>query len=115
MVRKKDLVDEINGYLAALEEKGFPFQKAILFGSMAKGNPHQYSDIDLAVWSPKFEGNYYELMEKLAPLRRQFRNIEIHPFHPEDTPENNFFIDEIEKTGISIRPGKPIVTEDLDD
>lgn len=114
-MRKKDLVNEVNGFLAALAEKGFPFQKANLFGSMAKGNPHQYSDIDLAVWSEKFEGDYFDLIAKLATLRRQFKNIEIHPFHPEDTAENNFFIDEIEKTGILILPRQPMGVEDLDD
>lgn len=114
MVRKKDLVDEINGYLSALENKGFPFQKAILFGSMVKGNIHHYSDIDLAVWSEKFEGNYFELMEKLAPLKRKFSNIELHPFHTDDEADNNFFIQEIENTGIVILPKKPLLPEDLD-
>lgn len=90
-MRKKDLVNEVNGFLTALAEKGFPFQKAILFESMAKGNPHQYSDIDLLVWSEKFEGDYFDLIAKLAPLRRQCKNIEIHPFHPEDTAEKKFF------------------------
>lgn len=114
MVRKKDLVDEVNGYLSALEGNGFPFEKAILFGSMVRGNPHAYSDIDLAVWSEKFKGNYFELIEKIAPLRRKYRNIEIHPFHTEDNAENNFFISEIENTGILILPGRPMSLEQLE-
>ncbi len=36
MVRRKDIEAEINGYLKALSEKGFPFEKAVLFGSMPK-------------------------------------------------------------------------------
>lgn len=105
----------MNGYLSVLEEMGYPFQKAILFGSMVKGTAHNWSDIDLAVWSEKFEGNYFELIEKLAPLRRKYKNIEIHPFHPEDNAENNFFISEIEQTGILILPGHPISLEELED
>lgn len=81
---------------------------------MSKGNPHAYSDIDLAVWCEKFQGNYFDLIEKLAPLRRTFRNIEIHPFHPEDNAENNFFISEIENTGILIFPGHPLSLEELE-
>ncbi|MEO8821288.1 MAG: nucleotidyltransferase domain-containing protein [Ginsengibacter sp.] len=55
MVRRKDIEAEINGYLKALSDFGFPFEKAILFGSFSKGNPHDYSDIDLAVWSVNFQ------------------------------------------------------------
>lgn len=34
--------------------KAFPIKKMILFGSMARGKPHRYSDIDLIIVSPKF-------------------------------------------------------------
>lgn len=46
MVRRKDIEEELNGYLKALCDLGFPYEKAILFGSFAKGNPHEHSDID---------------------------------------------------------------------
>lgn len=104
MVRRKDIESEINGYLKSLSDLGFPFQKAILFGSYAKGNPHKYSDIDLAVWSSKFTEPYFSIIEKVAPLRRTFKNIELHPFALEDNSENNPFIKEIENTGLLIEP-----------
>lgn len=104
MVRRKDIEAEINGYLKALSEKGFPFQKAVLFGSYAKGNPHELSDIDLAVWSAAFTDDYFTIIEKVAPLRRTYNNIEIHPFNLEDNGENNPFIKEIENTGVLITP-----------
>jgi predicted nucleotidyltransferase len=106
MVRRKDIEAEINGYLKALSEKGFPFEKAVLFGSYAKGNPNEYSDIDLAIWSPAFTDDYFTIIEKVAPLRRTYKNIEIHPFNPEDNAENNPFIKEIENTGVFITPQK---------
>lgn len=104
MVRRKDIEAEINGYLKALSDLGFPFQKAILFGSYAKGNPNKYSDIDLAVWSRKFRDPYFSIIEKVAPLRRTFKNIELHPFALEDNSDNNPFIKEIENTGVLIEP-----------
>ncbi|HEY5464445.1 MAG TPA: nucleotidyltransferase domain-containing protein [Hanamia sp.] len=104
MVRRKDIEAEINGYLKALAEIGFPFQRAVLFGSYAKRNPHEYSDIDLAVWSPAFTDAYFTIMEKAAPLRRIFKNIELHPFSLADNAENNPFIKEIENTGVVITP-----------
>ena len=104
MVRRKDIEAEINGYLKALTSLGYPFQKAVLFGSYVKGNPHKYSDIDLAVWSNSFTDAYFTIMEKVAPLRRTFKNIELHPFILEDNAENNPFIQEIENTGVMITP-----------
>ena len=106
MVRRRDIETEINGYLKALSNLGFPFQKAYLFGSYAKGNPHKYSDIDLAVWSEMFTDSYFTIIEKTASLRRTFKNIELHPFMLEDNAENNPFIKEIENTGILITPQK---------
>jgi hypothetical protein len=43
-------------------------------------------------------------MEKVAPLRRTFKNIELHPFILEDNSENNPFIKEIENTGVVTTP-----------
>lgn len=106
MVRRKNIEAEINGYLKALSQIGFPFQKAILFGSYVNGKPHQYSDIDLAVWSKAFRDDYFIIMEKVAPLRRTYKNIEIHPFSLKDSAANNPFIKEIENTGIVILPGE---------
>ncbi len=89
MVRRKDIENEIDGYLCALTELGFIPEKAILFGSMVKGNPHKYSDTDLAVWSKTFTGNYFLNIEKTASLKRKFKNIELHPFTENETADNN--------------------------
>ena len=104
MVRRKDIENEINGYLKALSNFGYPYQKAIVFGSYVKGTSNEYSDIDLAVWSNKFNDAYFTIMENVAPLRRTFKNIELHPFILEDNSENNPFIKEIENTGVVITP-----------
>ena len=106
MVRRKDIEAEINGYLEALSDLGFPYEKAVLFGSFSKGNPHEYSDIDLAVWSAAFTEDYFKNIERTARLRRTFKNIELHPFTLEDNSDNNPFIKEIENTRFLITPQK---------
>jgi predicted nucleotidyltransferase len=105
MVTKSAVNQEIQGFLEALEAAGFRVEKAYLFGSMYKGNPHAYSDIDLAVWSPDFSSNYFENMEKTAPLKRLFKRVELHPFRPEEHAADNPFIAEIEDTGKPIALG----------
>jgi predicted nucleotidyltransferase len=105
MVTKSAVNREIQGFLEALESAGFRVEKAYLFGSMYKGNPHAYSDIDLAVWSPDFSSNYFENMEKTASCKRLFKRIELHPFQLKDTAENNPFITVIESTGKRVKAG----------
>jgi predicted nucleotidyltransferase len=45
----------IRRYVIALEARGIPVERAILFGSHATDHTHPWSDIDVAVISPKFE------------------------------------------------------------
>ncbi len=98
-LEEKIIEAEIAGCLAALEQNGFGVQKAILFGSMAKGNPHEYSDIDLAMWSKNFTSDYFSNIERTAFVKRHFKNIELHPFTLHETADNNLFIEEINATG----------------
>ena len=114
MVTRKDIELEVNGYLHALSENGFSWEKAYLFGSYVKGNPGEYSDIDLAVWSNTFDGNYFKVIEKTAFLRRTYKNIELHPFIMDDTRHNNPFIGEIEDTGVLITPEHPFDFKEID-
>lgn len=41
---------------AELERNRIKVSKIILYGSYAKGNPRDYSDIDIAIISPSFKG-----------------------------------------------------------
>ncbi len=50
------IVNTIQRYLQALQAKGLPVRFAILFGSYVNGIPDQWSDIDLLVVSPRFDG-----------------------------------------------------------
>ena len=45
----------IHAYLNAAEDAGIPVHKAILFGSQARGDANEYSDIDLVIVSPALE------------------------------------------------------------
>jgi predicted nucleotidyltransferase len=50
-----ELEAAIADFIARLH-KGLRVEVVILYGSHAAGTPHQWSDIDLAVVSPDFEG-----------------------------------------------------------
>ncbi len=49
----------IERFLAELTKKGISVEQAVLFGSYAQGTFNEWSDIDLAVVSKKFEGERF--------------------------------------------------------
>ena len=75
-------------------------RRILLFGSYAKGTPHVYSDVDLAIWAKGFKGIRSLDIEKIAPAMRDFNGFEIHPFTEFETIDENPFIEEIERYGI---------------
>lgn len=53
MAKKNDVKKRVLFYLNSIAKK-VPIKQAVLFGSYAWGKPGKYSDIDLAIFSPKF-------------------------------------------------------------
>ncbi len=52
---EQSVIEAVQRYLRALQERQFPVQFAVLFGSQVKGTATYWSDIDLIVVSPRFE------------------------------------------------------------
>ncbi len=50
------VVSTVRTYLAALRSVGIHADRAILFGSFADGRANEWSDIDLVVIAPEFDG-----------------------------------------------------------
>ena len=56
----------IRRYVSALSTFGIHTNRLVLFGSFARGDANEYSDIDLVVIAPEFDGpRELTLMEKL--------------------------------------------------
>ena len=51
------VIEAVQKYLAALPRVGIHARRAILFGSFACGQTDEYSDIDLIVIAPEFDGS----------------------------------------------------------
>ena len=84
----------IRGFIAELRRE-IPIKEFILFGSYAKGDPKEYSDIDLAVISDWFAGkprienmqylsrvaaSYNSLIEALPFTEEEYRNLDKRSF-----------------------------------
>jgi hypothetical protein len=53
---EETVIAAVKRYLAALPAEGIHAQRAVLFGSFVRGQAGKYSDIDLIVIAPEFDG-----------------------------------------------------------
>ena len=91
------------GYLGLLEKQGVPIERAYLFGSWAKGKQHRWSDIDLAIVSPRFTNLQTKEHALSRAMRMDLSDVEPHGFHPDDfMPDENAVVREIMTEGIRI-------------
>jgi uncharacterized protein len=98
----------LNDYLSRLKTR-FKVDKAILYGSYAKGNATEDSDIDLLIISSdlplnKPKGANALFLDKLVGLNNINPSLETIAVHPDklSNPITKSFYDEILRTGISI-------------
>jgi len=102
MHKREDINKILQNFIAVVSVE-FPIRSLYLFGSYAKNNAKDYSDIDIAVVSDKFEGSRFLDREKLGKyVIRISSDIEVHPFRTEDFTEKDPFVKEIIETGLKI-------------
>ena len=78
-------------------------KKAYLFGSYAKGNEREESDIDIAIVLGNMT-DFFDTQMQLMRIRRKIDlRIEPHPISEKDFIDSNPFAYEIQKTGIEIK------------
>ena len=93
----------IDKYLQSLNRHNIPIKEAILFGSYAKGNYQEWSDIDIALVSDIFVGDRIDDKDKIRSITLSVSSqIEVIPFSPHDFNVQNPFVKEILKTGIKL-------------
>ena len=51
------VIESVKRYLASLPALGIHARRAVLFGSYVQGQADEYSDIDLVVIAPEFDGS----------------------------------------------------------
>ena len=90
-------------FIERIRQQGIPVEAAYLFGSWVQGRATEWSDIDLAIVSPVFEGTKFYDRRKLDRAIVEIDTaIHAHPYRPQDFDESNPFVREILRTGIPI-------------
>jgi len=98
---KTDALRIANSY-AVVVNANFKYLKIYLFGSYAKGNYNEDSDIDIAVVFKDYN-NLMDMQLELMRLRRKIDSrIEPHPFREIDFQLSNPIVKEILKYGKEI-------------
>jgi hypothetical protein len=74
------VINSIKNYLVQLGDFGIHPEKAVLFGSFATGKADEFSDIDLIVIAPEFDGNrQIQLLKNLWKATSSDNRIEPIP------------------------------------
>ncbi|MGE5544122.1 MAG: nucleotidyltransferase domain-containing protein [Bacillota bacterium] len=97
------VLSEVNKYLERLRQE-IPVDKAMLFGSYARGTFDSESDVDIAIFSDYFRGK--RRVDNIAFLLSRAVDIDLDleplPFTNEEYSERIGLVDEIIKTGIEL-------------
>ena len=98
-----EVIEIIKKLNKLFSENNIHIKKEYLFGSYAKNEHNEWSDIDLAVISDDFGGNKFIDKNKIRRIYLQISNkFDIIPFNPTDFTKDNPFVKEIIETGIII-------------
>jgi len=94
---KSEVIEKLKKYAILVQTILTP-KKIILFGSYARGNPHEYSDIDVAIIVDEIDGDLLEIETALFKLRRDI-DFFIEPVLLEEGNDPSGFLEYITKHG----------------
>ena len=97
---KAEAINTVKKYTVLLRDY-IDLEKVYLFGSYAKGNFRDDSDIDVAIVVKKIEGDFFSINPLLWKLRRQIDD-RIEPIIIEREKDFAGFLTTIQKEGIEI-------------
>ena len=93
-------------FIAEVQAKGLHVRHAILFGSFAKNEQHEWSDIDLALSADEFQGIRFSDNRLIQDIKTKkiYCDIETHTYSVADfdSHEDGFVEQEIKPKGIVI-------------
>ena len=96
----KDKARQIALEFANRVSKVYEPKSIILFGSYVGGNPHEFSDIDVAVVFDAFEGDWLAVWTNLVGIACDVDVLAgIEPHMMDETSDRSGFLAHVKKTG----------------
>lgn len=99
---KKRAIKVIEKYLEYLKANKYEVKKAYLFGSYAKNQYHEDSDIDIAIVMKSVKNSFLLQIQLMKLSRKIDSRIEPHPIDILDFKKSNPFVSEIISKGIQV-------------
>lgn len=76
--------------------------KAVLYGSVVKGNSTAESDIELAIFSKSFTENILKNLDFIAAINIRYPEIDVHTYPAWYLKKNEMWVQDIIKNGIEV-------------
>jgi predicted nucleotidyltransferase len=102
MVTRETAINTAKSFISDCKSSGLTFYKAFIFGSVAKGNMHEWSDIDLLLISDQFNENVFDNLKLYSKINVRYPIIETHPYPTSYYKNGDSFIDEVTKESIEL-------------
>jgi predicted nucleotidyltransferase len=103
MFTREIAIKQATDFVTDCFEYGINIEKAILFGSVAKNEHRDFSDIDIALISKDFTKNFISNNRMTSKINIKYPLIEVHHFNTEYFTLGDPFISEITSTGIELK------------
>ena len=94
---------KVKKYISFLTKEGFPVDEAYIFGSFARGDFRENSDIDVCIVSPRLRKNWNK-NESWLWTKTRFVDSRIEPlgYSPEDFKSGGVMADTIKEQGVRV-------------
>lgn len=102
MFTRNDAIEISKKFISECRNINLIFDRVILFGSFAKDTNNIDADIDLALVSRQFTNDRFENALLIAPISKNYLDIDAMTFPTDYFYKGDPFIEEILRTGIDI-------------
>ncbi len=103
MLTRESAINKVDKFTHELLDNGIPLQRVVLFGSYAKNEQKDGSDIDVALFSDMFSGFGFKDKQlfALVNIKNEFIDIDTKTFSSKNYNDSPL-MEVIENTGIEI-------------
>jgi len=102
MVTRETAINTAKSFVRDCELNGLTFYKVFIFGSVAKGNMHEWSDIDLLLISDQFSENIFDNLKLYSKINIKYPLIETHPYPTSYYKNGDSFIEQVTRESIEL-------------
>ena len=102
MVTQSTAITLVKTFVDECKKIGLSFNKVMIFGSAAKNEMTEWSDIDLLLVSDQFTANIFENLKLYSKVNIRYPIIETHPYPTKYYLEGDEFLKKISFEGIEI-------------